>query len=192
MTKSLFLQRLIATIQFILGFVLGIALLAGISASVGFYYLRQLSSAPKKPVYSEEQAPSKSTDSTEAVPAPEKVAPSTAAAPPETPVKSPKITETKPKPKPEPEIEPEIESESLKDIEPELPPNAYRAEVTWPQGLSLRAEPSINAGRVGGVGYNSELIILEDTADGMWQKVRIPWSGQEGWVKAGNTQRLSY
>ena len=191
MTKSIFLQRLIAITQFILGFILGIALLAGVSVSVGYYYLSRMSTVPKKPVYSEEQVQSTS-DSAETVPVPEKVESSTAA--PEATVKSPVVPETTPEPEPkaEPKVKPKIEPESLKDIEPELPPNAYRAEVTWPQGLSLRAEPSINAGRVGGVSYNSELIILEDTADGKWQKVRIPWSGQEGWVKGGNTQRLSY
>ena len=33
---------------------------------------------------------------------------------------------------------------------------------------------------------------LEDSADGKWQRVRLPWSGQEGWVKAGNIKRTSY
>lgn len=89
--------------------------------------------------------------------------------------------------KPEPELKPEPEP-----AEPELPPNAYKAKVTWPQGLSLRSEPSVNAARVGGIAYNSEIIILEQSADNDWQRVRLPWSEQEGWVKNGNTERVSY
>ena len=84
-----------------------------------------------------------------------------------------------------PEAEPEPE------VDPELPPNAYRAVVTWPEGLSLRSEPSLDAGRIGGIGADATIIILEDSADGQWQRVRLPWSGQEGWVKGGNTERTS-
>lgn len=73
----------------------------------------------------------------------------------------------------------------------ELPPGAYRARVTWSTGLSLRAEPGQEAARIGGVGYNSELIILKTSADGDWQQVRLLGSQQEGWVKAGNVEKVT-
>ncbi len=75
--------------------------------------------------------------------------------------------------------------------EPELqlPANSYYAVVTWPEGLSLRAEPSVDAERVGGIEYNSKIAILEDSNDGKWQRVMLPWNQQEGWVKGGNTKR---
>ena len=168
MTKSIFLKHLLATIQFILGFIFGIALITGVAAGAGYLYFRQMSTLPKKQVFSEEMA--KST------PAKTVKQPTTTPAQTEA-----EITATEPEPEPEPEPE-----------EPELPPNAYMAQVTWPQGLSLRSEPSLNAARVGGISYNAEIIILEDSADGQWQKVRLPWSGQEGWVKGGNIKRISY
>jgi hypothetical protein len=73
----------------------------------------------------------------------------------------------------------------------ELPPNAYKAKVTWSQGLSLRAEPDSNAATIGGIAYDNEIIVLEETSDKKWQKVRIPWSEQEGWVRGGNTEKIS-
>ncbi|MGF1542191.1 MAG: SH3 domain-containing protein [Pleurocapsa sp.] len=162
MTKSIFLQRLLATIQFVLGFILGITLVAGVAASAGYLYFRKMSDTPEKPVFSQETTKSIPTETLQQ---------------PVTTSESPIETNTT-----EPEPEPE----------PELPPNAYMAKVTWPQGLSLRSEPDLNAGRVGGIEYNAEIVILEDSADGQWQKVRLPWSEQEGWVKGGNTERISY
>jgi hypothetical protein len=73
----------------------------------------------------------------------------------------------------------------------ELPPNAYKAKVTWPQGLSLRDEPDSNAATIGGIAYDNEIVVLEETSDKKWQKVLIPWSEQEGWVRGGNTEKIS-
>jgi hypothetical protein len=166
MTKSIFIQRLSATVQFILGFILGISLIAGISGTVIFAYYKRMSVSPKKPVFSEVKLPPKS---------------------------EPKPTATAT------EIEPiesntfEEEQDQFKtDSEPsELPPNAYRAVVTWPQGLSLRAEPSLDAEKIGGIENKTNIIILEDSPDGQWQRVRLPGNDQEGWVKGGNTERTS-
>jgi hypothetical protein len=57
--------------------------------------------------------------------------------------------------------------------------------------LSLRAEPDSNAATIGGIAYDNEIIVLEETSDKKWQKVRIPWSEQEGWVRGGNTEKIS-
>jgi hypothetical protein len=84
--------------------------------------------------------------------------------------------------KTEPETKPETE---------DLPAGAYQAKVTWSTGLSLRSEPSTDAERIGGVDYNAELIILSTSNDNQWQKVRVPSSGQEGWVKSGNVEKIN-
>jgi hypothetical protein len=55
--------------------------------------------------------------------------------------------------------------------------------------LSLRAEPDADAERIGGIESEATIIILEDSADGKWQRVRLPWNDQEGWIKGGNTQK---
>ena len=164
MTKSIILQRISATIQFILGFLIGISLIVGVSGGLVFAYYKKMSVLPSKPNFpaapasSESASPKKDSSTIE-------------------PLESNTTLEA------EPEAEPE---------EVELPPNAYYAKVTWPQGLSLRSDPDLNAGRIGGIGFEETIMILEDSADGKWQRVKLPWSGQEGWVKAGNVERTSY
>lgn len=178
MNKSIFLKRLSATAQFILGFILGIGLIAGISSAAIFAYYQKMSTLPQKPVFPKPTV------------APEAEEPQTVAEiePLESNTTQDEVAEI-----PEVAAEtPEPEESEPSAAETELPPNAYRAVVTWPQGLSLRAEPKINAGRVGGIGANATIIILEDSADGKWQRVRLPWSNQEGWVKGGNTKRTTY
>jgi uncharacterized protein YgiM (DUF1202 family) len=73
--------------------------------------------------------------------------------------------------------------------EPELAPGTYKAVVVQPIGLILREGPGTEHPQVGGVDYNEALIVLEEPADQGWIKVRVVTSGQEGWVKTGNTQR---
>ncbi|MDJ0728594.1 MAG: SH3 domain-containing protein [Crocosphaera sp.] len=85
-------------------------------------------------------------------------------------------------------VEEVVAKESV--ITEDLPDGAYRAKVTWSTGLSLRSQPASDAQRIGGVEYNSELIILQTSADGGWQQVRLPGSQQEGWVKAGNVAKI--
>ena len=168
MTKSIFLKRLSATVQFILGFALGISLIAGISGTLIFAYYKRMSVLPQKPEFSEAEV---ATETANLEPAENEPLESTIASEP--------VVETAPV------------VEEVEPPEPELPPNAYRATITWPEGLSLRAEPAIDAERVGGIGADATIIILEDSADGKWQRVRLPWNGQEGWVKGGNTKKVS-
>lgn len=174
MTKSIFLKRLSATVQFVLGFVLGVSLIAGISGAALFAYYKKMSILPKKPVFSRTTVPQESASNP--------IEPSTTIEP----LESTTVEDE------EPESQAAFEEpESQAAAESELPPDAYRAVVTWPEGLSLRAEPSTNADKVGGIDANTSIIILEDSADGKWQKVRLPLSNQEGWVKGGNTKRTS-
>lgn len=153
--------------QFIIGFILGVIFFsAGIAGGV-YFFLTRMSANPTKPVFPEE----KQEEVKQEPLAKTKIDNSNS-----TPTK--KTVETKPK------------QEETKQKEEDLPPGAYRARVTWSDGLSLRAEPSQDAERIGGVGYNSELIILEER-NREWQKIRVPGSGQEGWVKAGNVAKIN-
>ena len=56
--------------------------------------------------------------------------------------------------------------------------------------MSLRAEPSLEAERTGSLDYNQEVVVLQQSKDEKWQKVRLEDGETEGWVKAGNTERL--
>lgn len=71
-----------------------------------------------------------------------------------------------------------------------LEPGAYYARVTWSQGLVLRSEPNLDADRVGSAGYNQQIVVLQTSADKNWERVRFENGEQEGWVKAGNTERV--
>lgn len=72
----------------------------------------------------------------------------------------------------------------------ELPAGAYRVRVNWPDGLSLRDKPSLDANRLEIIPYEAEMIVLKTTDDGKWDRVRLPNSNNEGWVKAGNSDRI--
>ena len=164
------LKVISSTTQFILGFVLGVSLIGGAAIVAGYFYFTKMSyTLPKKPIYEEEKVSETATESAIAT---------------ETTEESPTIPEELPIFPGEAETEPEPEAG-------EIPENAYFAQVTWPQGLSLRAEPNINSERVGGIGYDAKILILEESADKKWQRIRIPSNKQEGWVKAGNTKRVS-
>lgn len=171
MIKRTWVNTLSSILQFILGFVLGVALIASVGAGIAYVYFSKMSShVPTKPVYEEETTPPPSSEQ-------DAIAESDSSLPSESTTETEAIAESTPEPEPIPEPE------------PELPPNAYFARVTWPQGLSLRAEPSTEAERVGGIGYNARIMILEESSDKKWQRIRVPESQQEAWVKAGNVKR---
>jgi hypothetical protein len=54
----------------------------------------------------------------------------------------------------------------------------------------MRDQPSPDANSIGGVAANQKVIILEESQDKNWQKIRIEGTDQEGWVKAGNTKKV--
>lgn len=72
---------------------------------------------------------------------------------------------------------------------PSLASGSYPARVTWNQGLSLRAEPSLDAERIGSLDYNQKIVVLQQSKDEKWQQIRLDDSELQGWVKAGNTER---
>ncbi|MEH1821029.1 MAG: SH3 domain-containing protein [Nostoc sp.] len=160
--------------KFILGFFLAIAVLVGSGVAVALYFMNRTGVPPAKPVFSNDspsvkaQAP-KATEPRGGKPTltPGNQAQSSPSPTP-TPTESPKAT---PSPKP-------------------LPAGAYRGRVSWAEGLSLRSQPNQEAEKIGGVAFNQKIIILEESDDKSWQKIRLEGSEQEGWVKAGNTEKI--
>ncbi|MEH2139568.1 SH3 domain-containing protein [Nostoc sp.] len=158
--------------KFLLGFFLAIAVLVGGGVAVALYFMNRTGIPPAKPVFSNDspsvkaQAP-KGTQPGEGKPS---LTPgiSTKSSPTSTPTESPKAT---PSPKP-------------------LPSGAYRGRVSWAEGLSLRSQPNQEAEKIGGVTFNQKIIILSESEDKAWQKIRLEGSEQEGWVKAGNTEKV--
>ncbi|MEH2348955.1 MAG: SH3 domain-containing protein [Nostoc sp.] len=157
--------------KFILGFFLAIAVLVGGGAAIALYFMNRTGIPPAKPVYSNDspsvkaQAP-KGTELGGAKPS---LTPRTSSKSSPTPTESPKATPSSPKP---------------------LPSGAYRGRVNWAEGLSLRSQPNQEAEKIGGVAFNQKIIILSESEDKAWQKIRLEGSEQEGWVKAGNTEKV--
>ncbi|WP_416674052.1 SH3 domain-containing protein [Egbenema bharatensis] len=94
---------------------------------------------------------------------------------------------------PEAEAEVAVEvppEEAPVEPEPEASPvtEGYPARVIQPIGLILREEPSTEAAQVGGIEFNQDVVVLESSEDGGWQRVRLS-NGAEGWVRGGNTER---
>jgi len=69
------------------------------------------------------------------------------------------------------------------------PSEGYPVRVTYPEGLILRDAPNTDAAQIGGLGYNQEVVVLEETEDQEWQRVQMA-SGEEGWIRAGNVEPI--
>lgn len=152
--------------KFVLGVSLAIAILVGSSAAVALYFMYRVTTHPPKPTFANEI-----TQKSKAAPALKKQV---------QPEKSnPNSTESTVK---------EAESET-KSTEP-LESGTYKAMVTWEQGLSLRAEPGAAAERIGGLDYNQQIVVLEESPDKNWQRVRLVDDDREGWIKAGNIEKI--
>ncbi|NBD33498.1 MAG: SH3 domain-containing protein [Cyanobacteria bacterium] len=155
-------------VQFILGFFLGVFMLTGAGAAAAYFFLNRMSDAPPEPVFSEKETSEPKKQ--------EQASSSNHSEQTETTTSN---TPTEPEPEPE---EPETLAERFGE-------QAYEARVTWPNGLSLRSSPSLDASRVGGVYYQDKLVIIETQGD--WQRVYVPESGQQAWVKAGNVEKIN-
>ena len=150
--------------KFCLGFFLAIFLLVGGAVGVAYYLFTKMSANPPKPIFAEEQKQSSPIAKPISLPtgANSKQAKKSTTTP--TPSESPKTQE--------------------------LPPGAYKARVTWPEGLSIRDQPNLDSNRTNGVAYNQEVFVLQESDDKRWQKIRIVDGGEEGWIKAGNIEKL--
>lgn len=65
--------------------------------------------------------------------------------------------------------------------EPSPEPENTTARVSYGEGLRIRDRPDREGTPLGGVGFDEEVILLEQSDDGEWQKIRSQ-DGTEGWV----------
>lgn len=165
--------------KYLFGFILALAILAGSSVAATLYFMNQSSRTPPKPIYANDEPQVRAAAGFNV----SKTATPGAIAKP-----SPASDNKEDKPTAKPTAEP---TEKPSPEPTPLPPGAYNARVTWSEGLSLRSEPKAEAERVGSVGFKQKVIVIEESEDKVWQKVRLEGSNQEGWVKAGNTQKDS-
>lgn len=153
-------MRWSSLVKLLLGVSLAIAILLGGGVATALYFMFKVTTRPPKPLFVNDK-PSVTQHSPNS-----RTAKHT---PPATqPSTTPKSKTSSPKP---------------------LEAGAYKARVTWSQGLSLRSEPNLDAERIGSAGYNQPVVVLAESGDKSWQRVRLEDSEQEGWIKAGNTQR---
>ncbi len=150
------------------GVLIAIALLIGGSFLAAQYLIAQFTALPPKPIFPNDSPGAKARLQSAAATKPVAISPSPQ---PSASVLSPGASPT-PSPKP---------SDAA----------GYRARITLSQGLNLRESPSRDAARVGGVDRNSSITVLEESPDHQWQRIRLESSGQEGWVKAGYTERVN-
>lgn len=158
-------------LKFTLGFLLAIAILVGSGFALALYMMNRTSTLPEKPIFNNDKA------SLKAKLAKQKVNKNT----------STTVVSTKNSPKKTPSPAKTLDNKESPET---LPPGAYRARVTWPQGLSIRQSADGSAKRIGGVAFNRKVVVLQQSPDKAWQKIRIPGSQKEGWVKAGNTKAI--
>ncbi|MCL6435713.1 MAG: SH3 domain-containing protein [Leptolyngbyaceae cyanobacterium HOT.MB2.61] len=151
------------------GVFLAVVLIASGSFIAAQYVIAQFTALPPKPIFPNDN-PSPNP-SLQAKPVKAAQANPAAAKPTSSPTPSPS-----PSPTPSPQ---------------KREASGYRARIILSQGLNLRENPDRYAERIGGVDYNESIIILEDSPDGEWQKVRVESSGQEGWIKSGYTERAN-
>lgn len=168
-------------LKFMTGFGVAIALLVGGGIATTRYLITRFTAPPPRPVFSEElpeqtSASSSGPTSNESTSSEPEANPSS-----EQPATAPTPAEPSPTPSAEPSASPS----------PQLDPNAYEARVVQPIGLVLRQGPSTETTRIGGVGFNEQIIVLSESSDGAWLNIRLPGSGVEGWIKAGNTEQIN-
>jgi hypothetical protein len=146
-------------LQFLLGSVLGLSLMAAVGAGALFLLVQQLTARPPRPMFDNDD-------------------PNFAARQRQTPKPSPSGTAS-PGESPSPSDSPSPEAS---------PEGSYRATVSFPDGLSVRDAP--DGATIGGVDYNEALIVLEESEDKRWLKIRSEASQIEGWIKAGNVNKV--
>lgn len=149
-------------VKFLLGFMLAVALLIGGSVATALYYMNRVSAPPPKPTFANDKPMLKAQHLPSYAKAKSKPLSAAQASTTPSAARSPKPLE----------------------------PGTYRARVVWLQGLSLRSGPDPSAEHIGSLGYNQRIVVLKESADKNWQKIRTEGSEQEGWIKAGNTERV--
>ena len=158
-------------LKYIFGFSLAIAILFGSIFAVALYLMNRTSIRPEKPIFSSDKSAVKANVSEL------KNNKTTSKKIPRFKKTSPAIAKLLPNKQ-------EYESPDI------LALGAYKARVTWPQGLSMREAADKNAKRIGSIAFNGKVIVLEESTDKAWQKIRIDSTQQEGWIKSGNTRAV--
>lgn len=147
-------------VKLLLGVILAIAILMGGGVATALYFMFKVTTPPPKPIFANDKS-----SVTQRSPAS-------------------KTAKRTPLPAKQPNATPNS-TDSSKPIEP----GAYKARVTWSEGLSLRSEPNLDSERTGSAAYNQLIVVLGESADKNWQRVRLEDGEQEGWIKAGNIQK---
>lgn len=150
--------------KFLIGFLLAIAILIGGGVGAALYFMSRASTYPPKPVFVND-LPTVKRQHPPAATSKSRTQPTTKASSKPTPKQTP--TPSKP-----------------------LEAGAYKARITWSGGLSLRSKPQQDAELIDGLSYNQEIVILAESPDKSWQKIRLENGQQQGWIKAGNVQRI--
>jgi hypothetical protein len=155
------IKFILGVLQLLIGITLGLALMVGGSLAAGYYVFTKLSVTPEKPTFTEEKPKQPVAKASPAA--------NTNKASP-TPILAPAPSPAPPSPEPEAGL--------------------YKGVINWADGLILRDAAGNTANRVGGVGYNQQVVVLEESPDQNWQKIRIVATGKVGWVKAGNMDKV--
>lgn len=166
--------------KFFIGFLMAIALMVGAGVAAGLYFVTKLTAPPDKPIFPNDKPALKAQVSP---PPGQKLSNSKSPPASSTPAltDSPSATTADPNSTPA-----ESESSSAKPLEP----GAYRASITWSSGLILRNSPNVDGQRIGGVAYKQRVVVLAESDDKKWLKIRVEDGNTEGWVKAGNLERI--
>lgn len=158
------LKKLSGFLQFAIGLLLAIAFLLGGGIAAALYLAAKHSTQPERPVFDEERVATKPAAS------------------------NAKSASTQQK---STAANPGALTSTATNSDKPLEPGAYRARVTWPQGLLLRDNPSFNANSLGGIPFNGQVVVLAESSDKEWQQVRLENSDQKGWIKGGNIERIN-
>lgn len=176
-------------IKVLSGVFLAIALMVGGCFFAAQYVIAQFTAPPPRPTFPND-SPSTSTTTNAATTnaaTTNAAASNNAAVQPKVqpkPSASPVAAQSSPQPSPQPSVSPKPSPQPSETA-------GYHARITLSQGLNLRESPGRDAARVGGVAGNTRITVLEESPDREWQRIRLEGSGQEGWVKAGYTERVN-
>lgn len=147
------------------GFLIAFAVITGFGVFASQVLIAQFTALPPKPTFPNDNPKS---------PASPKPAASPAAAKPD-------IAAQPTAPTPSPSASPS----------PPASVNGYKARIVLDNGLNMRDQPNAAASRVGGVDYDQQVTVLEESPDKEWQKIRIEPDGTVGWIKSGYTERVN-
>lgn len=150
--------------KFLIGFFLAVTFLLTAGAATAYYFFTKLTTPPPKPIFPEE------------LPKPK--------------IAKPKNASPSAKSKSSPTAQSGAATNKTEKASTKLEPGAYKARVTWHEGLSLRSEPNPDAERIGGIQYNEQIVVLAESADKKWQQVRLENSDQKGWIRSGNLEKV--